>query len=155
MERLPLTRIALAALPYASLAAVLKQVPNAATSFEPMPWSHATGHALALLTLTAVQALFHRRWSVGAPRRIAANELLARLWFVAFGYLVVEGHPDGPGLLFLLGGTSWAALSWLTQVGLARRQGGYHLLPNVALLGLFLMGLALLGLTSLGHLILR
>lgn len=155
MGRLPLTRLAAAGLPFAGLAVALKQVPNAATSFQPMPWSHASGHALALLALMSAQAILHRRWSVGAPRRIAANELLVRLWFAALGYLVVQGHPDGPGLLFLAGALAWTALSWLTHLGLARRQGGYHALPNVALLGLFLLGLALLGLVSLGELILR
>ncbi|MFO1534504.1 MAG: hypothetical protein ABR586_02450 [Thermoplasmatota archaeon] len=154
MERLPLHRIALAALPYAGLAAVLKQVPDAATSLQPMPWSHAAGHALVLLALMGAHAACYQRWSRGAPGRIAANELLTRLWFVALGSLVVQAHPDGPGALFLLGGLLWASLSWLTHLALARRQGGYRALPNVALLGLFLLGLALLGLTALGRLVL-
>jgi hypothetical protein len=154
MDRLPLRGIAAALLPYAGLAVVLKQVPDAATSFQPMPWSHAAGHALVLLGLMSAHAACYRRWSVGAPRRIAANELLARLWFVAFGFLVVAAHPFGRGGLFLLGALAWALLSWLTHLALARRDGRYRALPNVALLGLFLLGLALLALVSLGGLIL-
>ncbi|MEA3204128.1 MAG: hypothetical protein QOI63_1808, partial [Thermoplasmata archaeon] len=142
------------AAPYAGLALVLKQVPDAATSFQPMPWSHAAGHALVLLGLMGLHAACYARWSRGAPRRIAANELLTRLWFVAFGFLVVAAHPHGPGGLFLAAGLAWAGLSWLTHLALARRQGGYRAISNVALLGLFLLGLALLGLVALGNLVL-
>jgi hypothetical protein len=152
-ERLPLRRLLLALVPYAGLTAALKQVPDAATRFQPMPWSHAAAHALVLLALMALHAACYARWSRGAPRRIAANELLTRLWFVAFGFLVVAAHPHGPGALFLVAGLAWAGLSWLTHLATTRRDGRYCVVPNVALLGLFLLGLALLGLVSLGSLL--
>jgi hypothetical protein len=154
MERRGPSRIALAAAPFAGLAVVLKQVPDAATSFQPMPWSHAAAHALVLFGLVALHAHFCAKWSPAAPGRIATNELLVRLLLMTFGFLIVAAHPHGQGGLFLLGGLLWAALSWLTHRSLAWRQGGYHTLPNVALLGLFMLGLALLALTSLGGLLL-
>lgn len=154
MQRLPLGRIARVGAPYAGLAVALKQVPDAATNFQPMPWSHAAGHALLLLGLMSAHTACYKRWSLGAPRRIALNELLTRLWFVAFGVLVVMVHPGGPALLFLLAGLAWAALSWLTHLAMTRRHGGYCALPNLAMLGVFLLGLALLGEIALGKLLL-
>jgi hypothetical protein len=154
MERRGPSRIALAAAPFVGLAIVLKQVPDAATSFQPMPWSHAAAYALVLLGLVALHAHFCAKWSPAAPRRIATNELLVRLLLVTFGLLIVAAHPHGQGGLFLLGGLLWAALSWLTHRSLAWKEGGYRALPNVALLGLFMLGLALLALVSLSGLIL-
>jgi hypothetical protein len=140
--------LALALLPFAALAAVLKQVPDAATSFQPMPWSHAAGHALVLLGLFAAHCACYARWSVGAPRRIAANELMARLWLVVFGFLVVAGHKETGGLYLLLAGL-WTALSFLTHRRWVAKQGGYRFLSNLGTWGLFLFGLSLIGLLSI------
>ncbi len=145
MDRPSVGSVALAVSPFAALAVVLKQVPDAATSFQPMPWSHALGHAAVLLGLMAAHTACYTRWSRGAPGRIAANEALARLWFVAFGFLVVAGHkPTGP--LYLALGLGWTALSFLTHRAFVRRQDGYRTLPSLGLWGLFLLGLALVGL---------
>src|SRR5262249_44292290 len=144
MERLPLLRIVRVATPYAGLALVLKQVPDAASRPLPMPWSHAAGNALLLFGLMALHAACYAPWSPGAPRRIAATELLTRLWFAAFGLLVVAAHPLGHAASFLAAGLAWSGLSWLTHLAMTRRNGGYCALPNTALLGLFLLGLALL-----------
>ncbi|MEK6985860.1 MAG: hypothetical protein AABX89_05730 [Candidatus Thermoplasmatota archaeon] len=138
-------RVALALLPFAALAPVLRLVPNAATAFQPMPWSHAAGHALVLAGLMAAHAACYARWSVGAPRLIAQNEAFTRLWFVTFGFLVVAGHKPTGGLYLALA-LPWAALSFLAHRRFALRDGGYRFTTNFGLLGFFLLGLALIGL---------
>lgn len=138
-------RLALALLPFAALVPVLRLVPNAATAFQPMPWSHAAGHAVVLAGLMAAHAACYARWNLGAPRRIAQNEALTRLWFVTFGFLVVAGHKP-TGLLYASLALPWAALSWQTHRRFVARDGGYRFTANLGLLGLFLFGLALIGL---------
>lgn len=139
---------ALAALPFAALAAVLRQVPSAASAFQPMPWWQAVLHAAVLLGLMAAHAACYARWSRGAPRRIELNEGLTRLWFVAFGYLVVAAHrPTGP--LYLALALPWAALSFEAHRATVRRRGAYAAVASLANHGLFQVGLALIGLLAI------
>ena len=149
--RLPLHRLAWAGLPFVLLALVLKQVPDASSRPHAMPWSHAGGNAILLLALLSAHVLCYPRWHPFSAKRVALNELLARLWFVAFGFLVVAIHPGGPAFLFAAAGTSWALLAWLTHLALVKRTGGYPRLPSLALWGVFLLGLALLGEIALGN----
>jgi len=135
----------MAVLPYAVLAAVLKQLPDPASHGAPAPWGHAGFHAAVLLGLMAAHSWCYARWAVHSPNRMLVNEFVARAWFVLVGLLLVGAYGDA-GPLFLTMAAPLAVASWCVHYLVLRRQGCYRVLENVGLLGLFLCGLALVGL---------
>src|SRR5688572_18014243 len=112
---------ALAFLPFAGLAYVLRRLPEG-RSGAAMPWSHALAHAAVLAALLLAHAMCYERWHPRAPGRILLNELLTRAWFTAFGTLLVGLHgPNGPWFLALA--APWAALTWLVHRDQVRKEG--------------------------------
>lgn len=132
----------MAALAFAGLVPALHWVPVPPAAAAPIPWLHAAAHAALLMGLLGAHTWCYARWQPHAPRRILANELLARLWFAVAGAVIVgRATPDGMG--FLLVGVPWAALTWEVHRQDVRKRG-YDATWNLANWGLFLLGLALL-----------
>src|SRR5688572_2962407 len=132
----------MAVAPFVTLSGVLKQLPGAASSLAPMPWTHAVAHTALLALLVAAHAWCYALWQPHAPNRMLVNEFLTRMWFVLLGLALVGAHGDY-GALYLIMAAPWAVASWCTHYLVLRRQGGYRAGGNVAMLGLFLLGLAL------------
>ena len=131
-----------AAAPFAFLAAVLRFVPLPPYVDAPVPWAWAAGTAAVLLAAFVAHTLCYARWQPHAPRRMLANELMARLWFVAFGAIVV-GRASPNGLRFLLLAVPWALLAWEVHRNEVKANG-YRVPWNLAAWGVFLIGMALL-----------
>lgn len=127
---------------FALLVPVFRLLPLPPASAAPVPWLVAVGNAGLLLVAFAAHTFCYARWHPHAPRRIVANELLARLWFAAYGAIVV-GRASTLGFAFLLMAVPWALLSWEVhrqEIGKAGYAGS-RALPHW---GLFLLGLALM-----------
>lgn len=135
----------LAVAPFATLAGVLKQLPDPWTAGAAMPWSHALGHTALLAVALGAHAACYALWQPHAPNRMLVNEFLTRGWFVLSGLALVGAH-GGYGALFLVMAAPWAVASWCTHYLVLRREGVYRADSNAALLGLFLLGLALMAL---------
>lgn len=132
---------AAAAAPFVLLAAVLQLLPLPPARLGPVPWSWAIGNAALLFGAFVAHTVCYARWQPHAPRRILVNEALARLWFVAYGVILV-GRATPHGFVFLLLALPWAALCWEVHRADVRRRG-YDVAWNLAAWGLFLLGLAL------------
>ena len=144
MERMPAVAVAVA--PFAFLAAVLHLLPLPPYREGPVPWAWAAANAGFLLAAFTAHALCYARWQPHAPGRMLANELMARLWFVAYGVLVVgQAGPNGFRLLLLA--LPWAALCWEVHRQEVRRNG-YRVAWNLGAWGVYLLGLALLELVA-------
>lgn len=137
----PAARWAFALAPFATLAGVLRQMPEAPGA-GPMPWAHAAAHAAVLLGLLGWHSWCYARWSAAAPNRILVNEFLTRTWFVLFGLLVVGLRADTGGV-YLAMAAGLAVASWCVHYIVLRSQGSYRALENLAQHGLFLLGIAL------------
>lgn len=135
-----------AVLPFLLLAPALRYVPVPPADAAPIPWLHATGHAALLLGLLSAHTWCYARWQPHAPRRILANELMARAWFAVYGALVV-GRATDAGPAFLLVALPWAGLAWeVHRQDVGKR--GYDVPWNLANWGVFLLGLALMELVA-------
>lgn len=134
-----------AAVPFATLAGILRQLPDPWTDGAAMPWSHALGHAAVLAAAMGAHAACYALWQPHAPNRMLVNEFLTRMWFVLSGLALVGAHGDY-GALFLIMAAPWAVASWCTHYLVLRREASYRADSNAALLGLFLVGLALMAL---------
>jgi hypothetical protein len=137
----PAARWTFAAAPFATLAGVLRQMPEAPGG-GPMPWLHAALCSAVLLALLGWQSWCYARWSPAAPNRILVNEFLTRTWFVLFGLLVVGLGADTGGVYLALA-AGLAVGSWCVHYLVLRSQGSYRALENLAQHGLFLLGVAL------------
>src|ERR1041385_6033399 len=131
-------RQALAVAPFLVLAAVLRDVPLPPATSTPLPWTWAVGNAALLLAALTAHTWCYARWQPAAPRRMLANEALARLWFVVYGVLLVQRV--GPnGWAFSLVAVPWAALAWEVHRQDVRKRG-YAMAWNLGNWGLFLLG---------------
>ncbi len=144
MEQMPAAAVAVA--PFAFLAAAFRLLPLPPFGTAPVPWAWAAGNAALLLLAFSAHAWCYARWQPHAPGRMLANELMARLWFAAYGVLVVgRASPNGFRLLWLA--VPWAALCWEVHRQDVRR-GGYRAIWNLGAWGVYLLGLGLLELVA-------
>jgi hypothetical protein len=143
----PAVRWAFAVVPFATLAGVLRQLPEW-RGRGAMPWSHAAADAAVLFGLLGLHAFSYVRWSEVAPNRMLVNEFLTRTWFVLFGLAVVGLNADTGGVYLALA-SGLAVASWCVHYTVLRSQGRYRALENLAQHGLFLVGLALAILVAL------
>lgn len=135
-----------ATLPFAGLALAFRFVPLPPGEGPLTPWSWAAANAIVLFVAFVAHTRCYAVWREGGPRRILANELLARLWFVAFGMIVV-GRVSPNGLLLALVALPWALLAWeVHRQDVAKR--GYSVRWNLGAWGLYLLGLALMELVA-------
>ena len=134
--------IVAAAAPFAFLAAVLRFLPIPPHDAAPVPWGFALANAALLLAAFVAHTLCYARWQPHAPGRMLANELMARLWFAAYGAIVV-GRASPNGLRFLLLAVPWALLAWEVHRNEVKANG-YRVPWNLAAWGVFLIGMALL-----------
>lgn len=136
------TALAVAAAPFAFLAAVVRFVPLPPAAVTPTPWPQALGTAALLLAAFWAHTWCYARWQPHAPRRMLANELMARLWFVAYAVVVVgNASPNGFRLLWLA--VPWAVLAWEVHRDDVRKNG-YRVAWNLGAWGVYLLGLFLL-----------
>jgi hypothetical protein len=137
----PAARWTFAVAPFATLAGVLRHMPEPSGG-GPMPWLHAAGRSAVLLALLGWHSWCYARWSPAAPNRMLVNEFLTRTWFVLFGLLVVGLGADTGGVYLALA-SGLAVASWCVHYLVLRSQGAYRALENLAQHGLFLLGIAL------------
>lgn len=145
----PALRWAVAALPYAALAPLLRGTPDPLRGFAPMEPLGAAANGLLVAGALCAHSLCYARWHRNDPARITANELLTRLWFVGYGLLVVGGA-GGAWDLYATLALGWAAATFLAHLALGSRLGGYPAAANYGLLGAFLIGSVLLQRLALG-----
>lgn len=135
-----LMSFASAVAPYVLLVPVLRLLPLPPATTGPVPWAWAVGNAALLLGAFVAHTLCYARWQPAAPRRMLVNELLARLWFVAFAVIVV-GRTTSNGWRLLLVALPWALLCWEVHRNDVQRHG-YRVAWNLGAWGLYLLGLS-------------
>ena len=138
--------VAAAVVPFLLLVPVLRILPLPPAEAGPVPWSWAVGNGALLLAAFAAHTWCYARWQPYAPRRMLANELFARLWFVAYAVILV-GRATPNGLLMLLVALPWALLCWEVHRNDVKRHG-YRVAWNLGAWGAFLVGLSLFELVA-------
>lgn len=134
-------QLAAAVTPFVLLVPILRLLPLPPAVLGPVPWAWAVGNGALLLAAFGAHTWCYARWAPHAPKRMLVNELLARLWFVAYAVVLV-GRASANGWRILLVAVPWALLSWEVHRNDVRRHG-YRVAWNLGAWGTYLVGLAL------------